>query len=431
MPALISEDGMKRIAVALWTSAALFADVGISTSFRPQICGNDSDHVVVTWSGFDGSRFAVQQATWSSGGTWSAVSSLTGGGYDAFYSQPAINSSDNLFYIWAIHNGSFFQIQTGSGSFSTPLSRTYTLSNANSSSPQVKIDASGKGIAIWQEQTSDGEFVATASIYTDKWATPRDLSPPVMSLTTPAVAIEPTSGDAIAVWRALVQSDGIIQAAIHTGGGNWGSVANLSDLSVDAASPQVVMRSSGEKVVAWHGTVGAIRVIQTASYSDGSWQTPITLSPSEEGQLLNPHLSMNSSGHIVLVAEWRVGDASSLVAVERGSGTWGTFQKISGEDQAVSDASIVLNDTGQAIAIWKNGADSGAIRAAKLVGGTWTSPVTLSSASLNCVTPAVWMDSSGLAVATWQAANSTQLLFQVAHLNSFGGDWGAPITISD
>ena len=359
---------------------------------------------------------------------WLAPGNLSDAGQNASAPQVAMDPTGEAVAVWIRSNGTNTIVQaagkpTGSESWSTP--DNLSAAGQNATVPQVAIDSSGNAIAIWLRSNGTNAIVQAATRPAGgSWSTPEDLSAAGQNASTPQVAIDP-AGDVIAVWSRSNGTNTIVQAASRPAGGSWSSPTDLSEVSQNAAQPQVAVNQSGDVVAVWERSNGANTIIQAASRpTGGSWSAPVNLS--EAGQNANaPQVAIDPAGDAVAV--WnRASGANTIIQASSAlaGGSWSTPIDVSEAGPSTGASRVALDSNGDAVAVWRrsNGANTIIQAASRPTGGSWSAPVNLSEAGQNANQPRVAIDPDGDAVAIWSRALSMPV--QAARLAA--GSWSTP-----
>ncbi|MDH3590796.1 MAG: hypothetical protein OER88_02900, partial [Planctomycetota bacterium] len=213
-----------------------------------------------------------------------------------------------------------------------------TRSNANrignlarSANPQVAMDGSGNGIAVWQE---GGDIVARFFLLATGFGDGEGITDALENY-KPDVAMS-VDGSAIVTWVArLAAGDVLVKARRYSPGRGWESERILDrgppsvlDLpaaefddpdgakryepvgsALDPQCPQVAMDDAGNGVVVWArgGRVCAV------SYSAGDWSAPIVIDePPDDRVGVLPRIAMHPDG-AALVTYSIYGDPANVV----------------------------------------------------------------------------------------------------------------------
>ena len=120
--------------------------------------------------------------------------------------------------------------------------------------------------------------------------------------------------------------------------------------------------------------------------------------------------------------------AALLAAAPIASAAWSSPARVGSSSVSTLPAPDVAgNAAGRAVVVW---ADAGRVRAVvRSVAGTWSSAVTISSASETSGPPTVAMRPDGTAVAAWSARRATDTVIETAGLLASGA-WSSPAVLS-
>jgi hypothetical protein len=123
---------------------------------------------------------------------------------------------------------------------------------------------------------------------------------------------------------------------------------------------------------------------------------------------------------------------AGLTAPAEAAPTWLAASTLSAAGQDVQETHVAVNPAGSAIAVWRRLDDAGhwRIQAARHpVGGTWTSPVTLSDAGQDANYADVAVDAAANATVVWERSDGTNPRIQERH-STAGGSWSATVDLS-
>lgn len=162
------------------------------------------------------------------------------------------------------------------------------------------------------------------------------------------------------------------------------------------------------------------------------WSPPDTISSpaSDEAQI-----GIDAAGNAIAI--WREYDGTYTnihSSILPKGGSWSSPVIISSAigSNLQSYPQIAVDQTGNAVAVWEelNGSNS-TVKAATLpFGGTWSSPIAISLPSTNSgQVPQIAINSSGYAVAVWQRHNGSYNITQASTFQ-FGGNWSTPVDVS-
>lgn len=178
-------------------------------------------------------------------------------------------------------------------------------------------------------------------------------------------------------------------------------------------------------------SVGALLLSSTKGLEAG-WTTPAQISSSTSDQV---NIAVDISGNAVAV--WQGYDGSNYIIQSASmpmGGSWSSPTTLSDTGQDAQGPRVGVDHLGNAVSIWSryDGTNS-IIQASNLTfGGSWTAPVNISTAGGNADSPKLSMDFSGNAanaIAVWHRFNGSNFIIQSSELPS-GGDWSSPSNIS-
>lgn len=248
-----------------------------------------------------------------------------------------------------------------------------------------------------------------------------------------------SSNVAIAVWQAELNeceniaaaSDGVILASTRSTGGIWNSPQIISDRGFVADNANVSINQFGGGLAAWRNFDGMAGHFYSAAFSfGGAWQSQTDFPdfPQLDGEG-KPYPYINANGNAVITWQARV-DMNTLIvqAVNNIAGIWSAPVTLdtnaTGDFNISQDPRNALADNGNAVAIWYN---DGSIRASFFNGISWGAAVTLGDAAQleDFDGPEVVVDPNGNFTATWTAPNNS-----IKSASTSNGTWSSPITIS-
>jgi len=169
----------------------------------------------------------------------------------------------------------------------------------------------------------------------------------------------------------------------------------------------------------------------------GTWVSPAaSLSPTGASSF-NPSVAVTPSGEAVALWMQQALGGVNVVRASRLQGTvWSSPITLSSGGDALSYEAIAIDSSGVATAVWSRYANSGPpaviVEAARSTGAGWSAPVVLDTGQVQGGTdfarPAVAVDPAGNVTATWQNYDGTSWTVKVARFSS--GQWGATTALS-
>lgn len=256
------------------------------------------------------------------------------------------------------------------------------------------------------------------------WQEPAEIDEQLTPASAARVAVDPDSGDAVAVW---LQSDGsravLWASRLDRSTGDWSAPEPIDDGGIGGSSaPQLAADGQGNVFAVWirdrdggggptEPTVWVAR--RTAA---GSWGSPFPLD-AEAGRALSPRVAANASGEAVVAWIEPNGADDSLWTsrFDPSSGDWSTPSLVEGlSDPPVEDAAspwVALADTGDAFVAWLQPASTGAspsVWASRLAAGasTWEVPEEIDDQLVAASSPKIGADAGGNAVVLWEQDGS-------------------------
>ncbi|MFQ5597124.1 MAG: hypothetical protein ACE5GK_03655 [Nitrospiria bacterium] len=228
-------------------------------------------------------------------------------------------------------------------------------SNAiNAVNPQVAVDGSGNGIAVWVEEHKLGNTLA-------------------YQLT-----------------------------ARHYKAGSGGTAQRVTSIATARlfVRPEMAMDAGGNAIVVWRQHDSSIKAIRYDTATD-TWGTEQTIGSGDP-----PDVAVNASGNAVAV--WKKGKNSFANRFDATTGTWGTEQQIGSQPVSggfFSPPAIGIDAAGNAIAVWlqDDGGFSWRLYANRFdaVAGNWGTQTRIESGSLSPSLPEIAMSAAGDAIAVW------------------------------
>jgi hypothetical protein len=262
------------------------------------------------------------------------------------------------------------------------------------------------------------------------WGAPEEISVPGGSASWSQVGID-ANGDATALWT---RSDGlhlIAQASERPVAGVWGAPVDLSGASGNAESPTVAVDPAGDAVAAWKLRLAGSEAIETAyKPAGGVWGAPEAV---EFGAAVveTPALAIDEAGDAVLVWRQGVGGNHVILATSRpAGGSWASPLAISSSALNAEAPDVAMSPDGTAVAAWQSssGATSVVETNSLPLAGPWTGEEAISMPATVTEPPHLVANESGDFFAIW-SRSGTGLVAEVA-TRPAGGGWQAPEQIS-
>ena len=205
----------------------------------------------------------------------------------------------------------------------------------------------------------------------------------------------------------------------------WGAVSYNNIISPggsDAEIPQVAMNASGDAVVAWvQYDYNDYETIFKAELTNGVWSLPTKLtdkiSPTDQNSW-HVRVAMDDSGDAIIVWRQNNGSNDMVYEAERRSGTW-TYPKdltdsFSPTGQSTNTPVVAMDNNGNAIVAWYqyNGSNY-MIYVREYRSGSWSTMPDLAADNFSPTgqnvnqRPRVAMDDNGNAIVAWYQSNGS------------------------
>ncbi len=365
----------------------------------------------------------LEAATRPAGGGWSAPVQLSQAGEQPLSPKVVVSPDGDAAVVWfGFGNGSKEVVRAATRPAGGAWSQSVALSDVNgyAAEPDIAIDPQGNATAVWTigPQFEYG-FVQTATHPAGgTWSQPVALSDESEAAALPHIASD-SQGNLTAIWDSGGE-EGVIQSKTRPAGGEWSSAAvDISDEDGLSSYPQIAIDGQGDVVAVWqqkdiHGASGFHYFIQTARRAGGSWSTPLTISR-EDGLAMNPALAVDPDGNATAIWVWAplaTGTATGLQARSgTAGGSWGATVYVAtrpgGLEPSEGSIQLLADPQGNVTALWEGwSAPNDIVRSARrTAGGTWSSPVTLSTGE--SFFPAMAIDPQGTVTAVWSGRQGT------------------------
>jgi hypothetical protein len=404
---------------------------GAQDPFELALAVDPSGDAVAAWSDFGGGNSENVEATSTTapGASWNSPTKLAESSFFLFQPpapQVAIDSHGDAVAVWEIEKNNKWYVQASQmpagGTWQTPVQLAETSYPV--SLPQVAIDAHGDAIAVWTTYNGSHDLIdASERPAGGSWQTPVQISGSSENASEPQVAMN-ADGDAVVAWTIWTGATNAIEATELPAGGTLQTPAQISNAGSEDYDAQVAIDEHGDVVAAWEHDNGGQEVVQAAQLpAGGSWQSTAS-QLSEGGQsAYNPELASNPQGDAVVVWErYNGSDQIAQAAQLPAGGSWQTAVNISESGADGSAPHLAIDARGDEVAVWTrwNGSTDTAEAAELPAGGTWQTPVALSSGVQESYDPRVGMSSNGEAVAVWTAYNGSEDVVQSANFVGAG-----------
>jgi len=245
-----------------WGTAAVI-ESGAGGAGSPQVAVAANGNAVAVWQQSDGTRDSIwANRLTAATGAWGVAALIEtndlGGAHGA---QLAIDATGNATAAWVQSDGvrdnawaSRFTAGTTNAWGTAVLIETDDVGSADL--PQVAVDAGGNALVVWQ-QDGDASAVVTNDIWSNRytagsgWGAAAPMETSAYRGAGPQVALN-ASGNGMAVWYQLDGTRQNVYARRYTAGTGWGAVALAeSHDGGDSVLPQLAINDGGAIMAVW------------------------------------------------------------------------------------------------------------------------------------------------------------------------------------
>lgn len=254
----ISIQAVRRTYFGVWGNPETIS-TRTDYAFQPDVVSSSNGNVVAIWTAYDGVHLYTESASLVNG-FWTDPEYLSDSFFDAINPQITISASGDALAVWSGFDGSNFTIQASIKFADNDWSPSMVLSAPGQDAyyPQAAMDAAGNAVAVWSRNNGSNFVIQGSSLYINYsasshsifWTDPTDLSGLSEDAANPRVAVDP-SGNAAAVWTRLNGANFVLQASELPFGCSWTSPVDISDTTLEAISPNLVIDAKGNTLVVW------------------------------------------------------------------------------------------------------------------------------------------------------------------------------------
>lgn len=321
----------------------------------------------------------------------------------------------------------------------------------------VALGPDGEAVATWKQQFPGGEariFVAEREP-DGAWRDPVSSDDTVSFLPTafePRARISP-GGERLVVWNQWMSTGYGVQLATRPAGGDWHLPADaddtLSQHTLFANAPKIVVNARGDALIAWYQSLGASLL---AWYSerhgaDGTFSRPapgdhlsLADTPVDSHPFGNPAPALSETGEAAVAWAQENGKGSVLVylATRTPEGVWTRPVTL---DDALSPRlgyarcpQIAFTPAGELFVVWYQDTGGGdrVLAAHRTAAGEWVEPgrepTVLSTPGVEASFPALAVGPGGTVLAVWTERQGDTWVVAARRRVESGTTWG-PIEI--
>lgn len=340
--------------------------------YEPQVAVDGSGATIAVWQHWNGVLSTIEAARRPPGaGSFSAPVTISTPGQGADYQDTAVSADGDITVAWPSWNGSAYAVQTatltsGSSTFSAPE----TISATDVNRPvHVAIGPSGRTTIAWSTGTNVQTATREAGAPTFSAAVTVPETSNIVSL--PRV-IEGADGATTVAWRRTDGYDYIIRAARRApGAGGYSPSDDLSAYGESAGTPHLAEDASGALAIAWLRSDGTSERVQAVTRPAGSsaFSAPEYVSPAGSAA---GAFDLAADGSGTLLAWSRVDGAGAVLqasARPAGSATFSAPVDVTSSGSGFSLGHVPLQADGDgAFVVQSSGGATSTIRVADLDG---------------------------------------------------------------
>jgi hypothetical protein len=367
------------------------------SALTPSLAVDGTGRAVVAWGRSDGANDRIQIRRRAAGGGLSAVKTVSDPGQDAVDPKVGLDAEGNATAVWHRSDGANARVQVVRRSSGGSLSAVETLSAAGQSAatPAVAVQAKGNAIVAWSR--SDGSNVRIQGTFV---LNVQALSAAGFIQGPAEVALDP-KGNAVASWFLTPYLD----ARRRSASGDLSPLQHLTPGSVPAQNQQVALDANGNALVVWRepDSNGDYRIRLRRRSASGSLSAVQTLSAAGQ-DAGEPQIGLDTDGNAIVA--WTRWDGTQYrVQVRRrsASGSLSTVQTLSAAGAAATELRLAVERDGDAIVVWRrsDGSNNRIELRRRSSSGALSPVTTLSPGGANAINPNVALDRDGRAVVSW------------------------------
>jgi hypothetical protein len=405
---------------AVWGSAQLIETNDGGGAFSPQVAVDPAGNALAAWEQRDGARSDLWATRLTPATGW-GTAELTKTDNTGNVSQlhVAVDPNGNVLAVWVLrYNGTLTNIwanrltpDTGWGT----AQRIGTGNTGGAYSPRVAVDSSGNALAVWI-QLDGTRYTTHGNRFTPAtgWGTAQRIGSYTRGgPSSPQVAVDP-SGNGLAIWH---QTDGgpiSIWANRFSTATGWGTAELLTSTAYFAFEPRIAVDPQGNGHAVWYQVDdGRTNIWANRFIPATGWGTAQPIETDNAGSASWPTLAVDSSGSALAVWEQSDGTRQNIWANRFTPATgWGTAQLLETDNAGnTSRPQVAVDPHGNALAVWvQSDGTRDNIWANRFIPaiGWGTAQLIETDNAGDASSPQVAVDSSGNALAVWSQSDGTR-----------------------
>jgi hypothetical protein len=388
-----------------WQTAQLIENE--TTNAGEPIVGANGETTMVAWQRAGG---GLALTRYVSGSGWSSAEF---GDFGAMVSpQLAVDAQGKGHIVWYENEGDLSSLKASHYTPAVGFSPEEFAENdatGRVAAPRIAVDPTGNVFALWRYRVSVQSAWANRYTLGSGWGTAQEIDVSSSSISAANIAVD-ASGNALALWLESTPAGRQIWSNSYSVGSGWGAPATVGQASSAINTMTFGMNAAGQAVVLTLASgPNEDNVYATRATPGGGWSAPVQLD-------FDPRISGASGQKVVVdaagnaVAVWFEDYVDSPDEVwssryDTESG-WSAAEKIGTTGAAGSDLDIAIDKAGNALAVWSrfdSSTDSGSIMATRYIAGRgWSTAVIIDPNNDNgAFGPRVAIDGDGNAVVAW------------------------------
>lgn len=282
---------------------------------------------------------------------------------------------------------------------------------ADATTPSLARDANGNAVAVWaQDDGSNDNIWANRFTVGFGWSgAERIENTDGGNAFSPVVAVD-DSGNAVAVWRQWDGTRSNIRASIYLAGSGWQADQALEAGDDDAVAVSVGMDDGGNAMAVWTQSDGTRWNVQANRYVPGSgWSGPTEIDGTDNDAQV-PALAVNDSGEAVVIWRQAGGSLQNIAAARFVPGTgWSNAALLETDDaNSAYNPAVAIDPDGNITAVWaQDDGAGGNLRANRYEPGAgWSGAMSVGSTGTTAQNPEIAMDANGRAWVVWEQSGA-------------------------
>lgn len=342
-----------------WGVAEIIESGSGGTASAPQIAINADGQAIAVWTQSGNTRISVWVNRFN-GSAWGTAEVIDVDDWGSSRSaQIALDAAGRAIAVWAQFDGSWYRILTrrfdGTDWGTAELIEAHNPGSlGDASDPQIVLDASGLGLAVWEEFDGSRKNIWGNRFDGGDWGTARRIQTDIASeASAPQIAIN-SDGQAVAVWA---QSDGTRDNiwANSFDGNDWGVAEQIeTDNAGGASGPQIAIDADGRAIAAWQQSDGARTNIWVNRFDGSAWSAAEQIETDNAGSAVSPQVALDAKGRALAVWHQSDGSRNHIWANRFDGNTWGEAELIeTDDDNHARSPQVAFDADGRAIAVWQ------------------------------------------------------------------------------